>query len=89
MLSLPQQPATSSPCTKHRRPLQPGPRPPARPPPAVLPPTPLSTLSSGSVWRRNQPTTACPASWYATVLRSSAEMTWRAGGGAKGGRAGA
>jgi hypothetical protein len=30
----------------------------------------ICTLSSGSACSRNHPTTACPASWYATVLRS-------------------
>ena len=50
------------------------------------------TLSRGSVYCRNQPTTACPASWYATVLRSSALITCAAespaaGGGGRAGSA--
>mmetsp|Transcript_11059 Transcript_11059/g.34932 ORF Transcript_11059/g.34932 Transcript_11059/m.34932 type:complete len:264 (+) Transcript_11059:1617-2408(+) len=35
----------------------------------------MLTLRSGEACSRNQPTVACPASWCATVVRSSSDMT--------------
>lgn len=36
----------------------------------------MTTFSRGSACSRNQPTTACPASWYATVVFSGSCKTW-------------
>ena len=40
-------------------------------PSAAEPRGTMDTLSRGSACSRNHPTTACPASWYATVFRST------------------
>ena len=44
-------------------------------PSAAKPLGTILTFNTGSVYSKNQPTMACPASWYATISRSSGLMS--------------